>query len=210
MPGAVGSVDHLALLSGLTRIGKWLLAQPDCRCSNCSFVPQNCSRGARSDRGCGLDLSCSRQSATLRPAGRWSGFALAGRRVAATAGWPDRGRFPTYYLRQCVRRPFEPTPRLRSRKDRDNASPEQPRGWRIAEQGNRGSAAVRGLPAPTGIRVKLEIAKADAIPSQKYRKLRVLDCPDRETQSRALAFPAVSRACGLHELSGRSNLPGPP
>jgi hypothetical protein len=123
MPGVVGSVDHLALLSGLTRIGKWLLAQPDCRCSNCGFVPQNRSRGAPSDRGYGLDLSCSRQSATLRPAGRWSGFALAGRRVAATAGWPDRGRFLTYYLRQCVRRPFEPTPRLRSCKGCDNASP---------------------------------------------------------------------------------------
>jgi hypothetical protein len=141
MPGVVGSVDHLALLSGLTRIGKWLLAQPDCRCSNCGFVPQNRSRGAPSDRGYGLDLSCSRQSATLRPAGRWSGFALAGRRVAATAGWPDRGRFFHYYLRQCVRRPFEPTPRLRSRKGCDNASPERPHGWRIAEQGNRESAA---------------------------------------------------------------------
>src|SRR5262245_64567726 len=35
------------------------------------------SGGATSDRGYGLDLGCSRQSATLRPAGRWSGFALA-------------------------------------------------------------------------------------------------------------------------------------
>jgi hypothetical protein len=77
MPGVVGSVDHLALLSGLTRIGKLLLAQPNCLCSNCGFVPQDRSRGAASDRGYGLDLSRSRQSATLRPAGRWSGFALA-------------------------------------------------------------------------------------------------------------------------------------
>ena len=35
MPGVVGSVDHLPPLSGLTRIGKWRVAQTDCLGSNC-------------------------------------------------------------------------------------------------------------------------------------------------------------------------------
>src|SRR5262245_2408291 len=40
------------------------------------FCPSGPQRGATSDRGYGLDQGCS-NSATLRPAGRWSGFALA-------------------------------------------------------------------------------------------------------------------------------------
>ena len=126
----------------------------------------------------------------------------------------------TYYLCRCVQRAFEPKPLLPrvmpeplaardirlagfgSRRDCDSAphSSLHPLGW-------RNGASMETLSCVrVDHRVKLKIVKAYAIPSQKYRKRRLPDCPDRETQSSAFAFPALSRASGLHELSGRSSI----
>jgi len=89
-----------------------------------------------------------------------------------------------------------------SRRDCDSAPHSSPHslGW-------RNGASMETLSCVrVDHRVKLKIVKAYAIPSQKYRKRRLPDCPDRETQSSAFAFPALSRASGLHELSGRSSI----
>src|SRR5262245_17694757 len=75
---------------------------------------------------------------------------------------------------------------------------------RITQTGQRWKRAARRASAT--LATQAQDLESGCNPQPKYRKQRVPDCPNRETQSGAFAFLAVSKACRLPELSGRSSI----
>src|SRR5262249_2661282 len=122
-------------------------------------------------------------------------------------------------LCRCVQRAFEPTPLIR------HPMPEPlgalPSDWPISDHAKVTTTLPTSSRAPEDRRTKKRwqccarlaftspnsrSRKLGCNPIQKYRKRSVADCLGSETQFEAFAFVAVSKACGLHECSGRSSI----